>query len=48
MWRVNGFSQQKKAFEVLVNQGLVHAFIFKGLDQIGKKMFATGPFRAGE
>jgi len=44
-WKTTGFTQQKKIFENLIEQGsLAHAYIFQGPEQIGKKLFAQDIF----
>ncbi|MEK7645874.1 MAG: hypothetical protein AAB374_02095 [Patescibacteria group bacterium] len=44
-WQTVGFTQQKKTFENLIEQGgLSHAYIFQGPEQIGKKLFAQDLF----
>ncbi len=44
-WRTTGFDNQKRSFlNIIKNEALSHAYIFKGSEQIGKKLFAQDLF----
>ncbi len=45
-WSTIGFDNQKKTFlNIIKNEAFSHAYIFKGSEQIGKKLFAQDLFK---